>query len=256
MKNLPNIIHFVYPVTELTRPLSYLNYIAVRRALLIHRPDRVLFWTNLNKLTGHWGELIEPMVTLMPCEAISEYDGTPIRWPQYMSDVLRLQILQEYGGIYMDTDMLLQKPLYEWMGDKMVMSWEPSEPLGVSVCNALIISPADNNFIFMWLELMGHALKSDIWAEAGVNLPAELWKTVQGHHLAKHVEIVDPYFFCPLDLKQNWLFTPELKAEAKYKTKDSLAIHAFETFWRIQVSEVTPEWCSRNDCLFTDLASL
>jgi Glycosyltransferase sugar-binding region containing DXD motif len=252
MNNPPNVVHFVYPVTDLTRPLSFLNYIAVRRALTIHRPDRIYFWTNIDELEGQWGDLITPMIELRKCDLVTEYDGTPIKWPQYMSDVMRLQILYEHGGIYMDTDMLLVKPLYEWMGSKLIMSWEPSEPLGQSACNALIISPPKNPFLNLWLEYLPEALKSETWAEGGVNLPASLWKS---HRFTarEFTEIIDPYFFCPLDLKANWLFDPALKAEAKYKTKESLAIHAFETFWRVQVSDVTPEWCKSNDCLFSDL---
>ena len=207
----------------------------------------------MDELTGQWGGAIAPMVQLKKIALPEEYEGTPIVWPQYMSDVLRLQILQEHGGIYMDTDMLLLKPLYEWMGSKLVMSWEPSEPLGVSACNALIISPPDNPFIDIWLHQLPAALKSDTWAEGGVNLPANIWKN---HPVVapENAAIIDPYFFCPLDLKANWMFDPALKAEAKYKTKDSLAIHVFETFWRVQISQVTPEWCEQNDCLFSELS--
>lgn len=252
MLEIPNIIHFIYPVTELTRPLSYLNYQAVKRASEIHKPKEIWFWTNLDELSGEWGEAIAPHVTLKKCELPTEYDGVPIVWPQYMADVMRLEILNEYGGIYMDTDMLLLKPLYEWMGSKLVMSWEPSEPLGKSACNALIISPPENPFIDIWLYQLPMALKSDVWAEGGVNLPAEIWKK-HPNTSRRNAEIIDPYFFCPFDLQDNWLFDPDLKAEAKYKTKDSLAIHAFETFWRVQVSEITPEWCDTVDCLFSDI---
>ena len=254
MPNVPNIIHFIYPHTELTRPLSFVNYIAVKRAKEIHSPDKTLFWTNLDKLDGEWGQLIEPMVTLMPYEPVKKYKGTEIVWPQYMSDLARLQILRDHGGIYMDTDMILLKPLYEWMGSKLVMSWEPSEPLGQSACNALIISPPDNEFLDLWLDHLPEAMKSGIWANGGVNLPATLWRfspTIR----RKYAEIIDPYFFCPLDLKANWMFDPELKAEAKYKTKDSLAIHIFETYWRDVIKNVTPDWCKQNDCLFSELVS-
>ena len=137
---MDNKIHFIYPVTELTRPLSYINYQAVKRAYEIHNPDIIYFWTNLPELTCEWGKKILPMVELMECELPTEYDGVEIVYPQYISDIMRLEILDEYGGIYMDTDMLLKKPLYEWMGEKLVMSWEPSDPYGQSICNALIIS--------------------------------------------------------------------------------------------------------------------
>lgn len=252
MSEIPNIIHFIYPHTELTRPLSMVNFIAVKRAYYIHKPDAIWFWTNLDSLECEWGQAIADLVTLKKCEIPTEFGGTEIKWPQYMSDVLRLQILQEHGGIYMDTDMLLLKPLYEWMGSKLVMSWEPSEPLGVSACNALIISPPDNPFIDLWLYHIPKAMQSDVWANGGVNLPAKIAKSY-GFTMQKFTEIIDPYFFCPLDLKANWMFDPELKAEAKYRTKDSLAIHVFETYWRDIIKDVTPDWCKDNDCLFSEL---
>lgn len=251
MTHAPNIIHFIYPC-ENTRPLSFLNYMAVKSAYDNHDPDKILFWIDGMPLPSPWWFKIQDLVEVREYTPIKQYGGSDIVWPQYASDVFRLQLLRDYGGIYMDTDMIVMMPLYEFMKDKLVMSWEPTEPVGTSACNALIIAPPNNPFIDMWLHYLPEALKSSTWAEGGVNLPAKIYKT---HPTVskENTEIFDAQYFCPLDLKENWLFStdPKIIREAEDRTRFSYAIHGFETYWRDIVKDITPEWCEKNDSLFS-----
>lgn len=256
-QTIPNIVHFIYPCWPNTRPLSYLNYMAVKMAKEVQKPDKIIFWIDGDPKPSPWWDAIQPLVDIHFTQFSSSFGGTHIEWPQYASDVFRLQVLRDQGGIYMDTDMLLLLPLHEFMdntqfeNDSLVMSWEPSEPLGISACNALIISPPNNPFINTWLELMPQALKSPTWAKGGVNLPAEIWANSQ--YSTGKAEIIDPVYFCPLDLSKNWLFStnPEVICEAEDITRFSYAIHGFETYWRDIVKDITPEWCRQNDSLFS-----
>ena len=250
MTIVPNVVHFIYPCWELTRPLSFLNYMAVKMVHDVQKPDEIKFWIDGEPKPSQWWDAIQPLVTVEHVSFDHSFGGTEIIWPQYVSDVYRLQILKKHGGIYMDTDMLLLLPLHEWMNKKLVMAWEPSGD--VSICNALIISPPDNPFIDLWLERLPQALKSNVWANGGVNLPAEITKS-HGFTTREFSEIIHSQFFCPLDLFRNWLFStdPQIIKEAEDRTRFSYSIHGFETYWREIVKDITPQWCKDNDSLFS-----
>ena len=240
---IPNIVHFIYPVTERTRPFSYLNLQAIRRAAHIQRPDRILFWTNTDDLTAidYWSEfasLVEPVLISFPKND----------WPQYQSDWARLQILNDMGGIYMDTDMLLLEPFRMLDTQKLVIAWETAEE--VSVSNAMMAAPPGNAFVAKWLEMLPKALQNPTWAYGGVVLPALLAKEPE---FKDHVHLLGHKFCCPLDLIANWMFDPTLKKEAMERVQGATAIHAFETYWRDFVRYVTPEWTKSHDCLFSEL---
>lgn len=239
---IPNIIHFIYPVNGRTRPFSFLNVQAVKRAAIFHEPDRIMFWTNAKPADiQHWAE-IEPLVDLVP----TSFPDT--EWPQYQSDWTRLQILHDQGGIYMDTDVLTLHPLPIIPTRRLTISWE--SPDRQSLSNALMISPPGNPFVKRWLDLIPEAVKNPLWAYGGVVLPAMLAKDAD---MADHIRILGNNLCCPLDLSQPWLFDPKLKDQAAAKCRNAYAIHAFETFFRDTIRHITPEWAKQTPCLFSDL---
>jgi hypothetical protein len=240
---VPNVVHFIYPVWERTRPLSYLNYMAVKMAEEVQEPDEIKFWINKEPEPSEWWDKIKELVTIYHTPMDGKHLGVNIEWPQLQSDLTRLEILNNEGGIYLDTDMLLLHPLSLYMDDDFSMCLEPSDGPPVSACNALMIAKPDAQFTKLWLEEMPAALAHPVWAYGGVKVPFELSQAYP--HL---VSMYPSWHFCPLDLKQNWLFStdPEIFHEANKRSQCSAAVHGFETFWRDIVKDITPQWCKDN----------
>jgi hypothetical protein len=161
---------------------------------------------------------------------------------------MRLQILLEHGGIYMDTDIISLKPFTAIDENVLTISWEDKSM--ESICNAFMISPPSNLFIKSWLDKMPEAVTNPTWAYGGVVLPKEL---ALNPDLENKRSILDHKLACPLDLQANWMFDPKLKDAAKEKIADAYNIHIFETFWRDIIKDITPEWIEKNDCLFSEL---
>jgi Glycosyltransferase sugar-binding region containing DXD motif len=247
---VPNVIHFIYPVWHNTRPLSYLNYMAVKRASVIQKPDKIKFWINKDPEPSLMWDMIKPLVEVNYIPMDGFYNGTKILWPQLQSDVTRLEILYKEGGIYMDTDMLMLRPLEDQLFSNFHMCLEPSKGEPTSACNALMISEPEASFVDIWLSHMEEALKSDTWAYGGVVKPLELAKVAPDL-----VTMGSNWLYCPLDLSKNWLFSTDkaIIDEAKWQIQFSFAVHAFETYWRDVVKDITPDWCKQNDSLFSRL---
>ena len=249
------MIHFIYPATERTRPWSLVNPAAVMLARKYHPNDKIIIWTNadparhydLLSTAGDAGAIVQS--TALP----TRIEGVPIEHPQYVADVMRLQILIEHGGVYMDTDILLRQPLDAHIGfvgssHLALMSWET--PAKTSVCNALMISPPGNAFMAEWLRRIPQALQSPTWAQGGVVLPAQI--AADPNLRLSHL-MLDHTFACPLDLSRPWLFDPALRGEAESLSATSHAVHVFETYWRDTVKHIDADWIERTPCLFSDI---
>ena len=224
-----------------------MNYMAVKIASDVQRPDAIKFWIDREPVENEWWFRIKELVQICRIDMPGEFGGTKITHPQYQSDVTRLQILYREGGIYLDTDMFLLHPLEFWvrnMQSSLVLSKEPG---GTSLCNALMIAPAGSEFVKVWLDEMPKALKSDIWANGGVNLPYRLASLNDDW-----VSVLDSDYFCPLDLSRTWLFDTDavVIGAGEKLVENSFSVHAYETYWRDYVGHVTPEWIEKNDCLF------
>jgi len=242
----PNTIHYVYPAWPNTRPLSYVNYICVKSAIENHHPDKVKFWIDGDPVDNEWWRKIQDMVTVERRPMNGSYRGIGIEWPQHQSDVTRLEILKEEGGIYLDTDVLVL-PSFEIIldeeSDDFVIGTEPGDK---SLCNAVMMSPKKHPFIEEWLDVMPAALASNVWAKGGVVSPFEIAESY-----TTNLVIMEADNFCPFDLHYPYAFEPRLTRAAEALTVDSSAIHLFETYWRDTIKNITPEWVEKNDCYFS-----
>ena len=103
---IPNIIHFVYGLKEQTEEFEFYKYVAIKSAHDVNKPEAIYFWYYYEPHGKYW-DLIKDVVTLHKLSEIPQkiYDNQLCHYA-HQSDVLRLQILQIYGGIYMDIDTI------------------------------------------------------------------------------------------------------------------------------------------------------
>jgi hypothetical protein len=249
---IPDTIHFIYPVTPSTRPWSLVNHAALLLARKYQPKSQIIVWAN-EETPALRESASQSRAEVVHIDLPTEIGGVQIQYPQYISDVLRLQILYAQGGIYMDTDILLRMDVDDLRSiaqqhNRLVLSYE--NEARTSICNALMVSPPKNAFIGAWLEAIPEALKSPTWAQGGVVLPVELNKRPE---LADSKVILNYKLACPLDLSRPWLFDPNLKEEASRRAGNANAIHVFETYWRDIIKYVDEDWIKNTPCLFSDI---
>jgi hypothetical protein len=246
---VPNVIHFIWITGETSRPFSYFNYMAVKcakeqtgAAVVIHGnapPKNNKFWDMALKYA-----------TYMPTAVPSQIGDTEIKHVQYASDVIRLQLLYRWGGIYIDTDMLLTKPLTPLMDKPLTMAIESVDEDGLpkSVANGVILAAPRSEFLKLMLDATPIAMKSDVWANHAVTLPLELAREYPN---MVHLEPKNSFF--PFDLARNYPFE-EGKCDEYYPLmKDAYGLHIYETFWRDQLKHITENMLKSSSCLFNRL---
>ena len=112
------------------------------------------FW---NKLKTH------PRVTVEHIDVPTHFDGYELAHFQYKADVVRLEILYNRGGVYLDLDMLIVRNFDEVFrnGRDLYLSREGDGP---GLINAFIAAKPKNEFLKIWLDNFKTGLRMGVWA--------------------------------------------------------------------------------------------
>eukprot|EP00042_Codosiga_hollandica_P051693 m.639157 g.639157 ORF g.639157 m.639157 type:complete len:593 (-) comp58332_c0_seq12:3897-5675(-) len=113
---IPNVVHFVRSETNLNEGyFGWSEFTAIRAAHFHLAPDSIfLHIREGQEPSGLWFDAVQRFVTI---RTFSERDtprvlnGVAVSEPAHISDFRRLQLLDEEGGIYIDTDVWLLRPL-------------------------------------------------------------------------------------------------------------------------------------------------
>lgn len=239
---IPNVFHFCYGF--LPEPqFGFLEYLAIKSAYELNRPERIYFHYQ-HACTGPWWEKAAEMVTLNRVEPPQEIFGRKLRHFAHRSDVLRLQMLLEHGGIYMDIDTLCLRPFTPLLDHPCVMAWQSSRGL----CNAVILSEPNNKFLRAWLDAyrsFRSTGKDPFWDEHSVVLPGRL---ARQRSLRRHVTLLSHRaFFFPLSDEMERLF----ESNDPTGFEESYCVHYCESVTRTRwLSRITPENATQGDTNF------
>ncbi len=177
---IPKVVHFCFGLSSDPgdRRWSLLNHVCVMSALDRLRPERAVLWFEFEP-TGPWWRLTKPHLELARTKAPREVFGNPLLHYAHRADVLRLRLLLEHGGIYLDTDVFVHRPFDDLLGHETVLglqqeSWS-DRPSGL--CNAVILARSGARFLHRWIEgYRGFSSRGRdaTWDEHSVRLPLRL----------------------------------------------------------------------------------
>jgi hypothetical protein len=214
---IPNVLHFIFGLSENFggKPFSFSHYIAIRSAIIVNKPDDVIFHYEYEPSGEYW-DLIKGEITLRKIEAPSEIHGNKLSHVAHKADIIRLQALYEIGGIYLDIDTISIKPLDSFRKCSFAIGQELEQPVEYTLkekfkkmiwhstfrpfkvniaglCNAIMLAEPGAIFIEHWLESY-KTFRSNgndqYWGEHSVLLPYKLSKTYP-----ELLYIINPFAF-------------------------------------------------------------
>ncbi|KAJ5611276.1 hypothetical protein N7510_007995 [Penicillium lagena] len=147
---IPKVVHVIWLSPELT----FINYLTVKSALISIMPDNLFFhYTTLNE-TNQWFRKLYGNITLVRHDLAQEY-SRPIRenWNiAHVADALRLDIIQQFGGIYFDMDMIVLRSFDNLLqSDRdIVLGNEGGDRRGL--CNGVVIGRKNSSFLQRWID--------------------------------------------------------------------------------------------------------
>lgn len=237
MTRIPKILHYCFGMAPDFggKPWSLVHYVGVASAIKHIEPEAVYFYYEF-ELSGPWWDLTRKMVTPVKIEAPREIFGRPVRHPAHRADVVRLQKLNDYGGIYLDADVLVHRSFDDLLNNSVVLGREGFDDSDPKMANAVILAEPQAPFIQRWFgEYRSFRGDEGYWNEHSVLIPARL----AGEHPEEITVLAPTAFFWPLwsEAHVEWLFgsadpIPECGAYAN---------HLWESFaWRSYLADLTP----------------
>lgn len=180
---------------------------------------------------------------------------------QALSDIIRLSLLKNYGGVWADATMLCTKSLNDWVDEKikntgfwMYHGHGGDMPANIGPASWFIVSKKDNLIITKWKqkcdEYWGTHLKAHnyFWMDS---LFKALYET--DIHFKNAWDNV-PYVYCESLGSAHTLMnigmqndTPELKEKLKNDPPYALK---FNNSWNNMFSDVTTEKCQKSNGYF------
>ncbi|KAI0490278.1 hypothetical protein F4859DRAFT_2726 [Xylaria cf. heliscus] len=277
---IPNHVHFIFGLSNpYVEPrvgtFNFISYLAVRSAVVGMRAQNIsLHYTyladppapepNKNPFSNRWVDRLKDDITLVyhsPEEMAALKNQPGAHWQAaHISDILRLHLLREQGGIYLDIDVFGLRPFTDLLRSPrdIIMGHEGGNRAGL--CNAIMVARKNSTFIDRWLAEYNHVDLSHEWNFHSVILPKKLqlqnpddicalppstffWPTWTWHHVQWMHE--------PLTRQQARQWATEIDRNGGSLFSEQLGYHAWSQMsWDRYLSGLTPEIVRTRDTRF------
>lgn len=169
---VPNIAHYIWYNTD-PAPLQFHHMLSVLSVHKIMKPEKIYFHTNIEPTGPYWEQIKTlPRFIINYREPPVELFGDKIKPPMYYtshSNVDRTKILSEYGGVYLDFDTFVLRPLEDLRRYECTIGLE--QP--TKACGSIIICAPKALFLLMWLNSYIDDYREE-WAYNTGQVPANL----------------------------------------------------------------------------------
>lgn len=177
---IPRVLHFCHGLAPDLggMPWSLLNHVCVMSAIERIRPDKAFLYYEYEP-EGAWWQQTRPHLDLVRITAPREVFGNPLLHVAHRADVVRLQVLLEQGGIYLDCDVFVHRDFDDLLGHDVVMGQEGEGKSVDGLCNAVILARPGAAFLTRWYDAY-RSFRSrgqdEHWVEHSVRLPLRLMR--------------------------------------------------------------------------------
>lgn len=166
---IPNVIHYVWFGKW---KINRLHYISIRSAAVIQRPEKIVFHLDDAPPIGVYWERLKseiPCLEMINATKPEYIFGRKIRDIEHKSDVERMRILLEEGGIYADVNLLFVQPFDRLMDKSFVIGKEDDRTYG----NAILLSEPHAPFMELWHQTY-YTFDFGNWGEHSTEMPKRL----------------------------------------------------------------------------------
>ena len=223
---IPKIVHVTWFYPEKKCDFHFYDLICLLSVHKFIKPEKIYVWFTDKPCGKWWNEAKEkiPYIELRYMEAPTSIYGHEINVPEHKSDVARMSIIEKYGGIYMDLDIIVLKSWDPLLHYNFTLAAESTQNFG----NGAIISTPNNTFIKMWKEGY-HDFNDKAWAKHSLFLPFTL---ARNNPELVHVEWDS--ILRPTWKELNWLYT-------QGKLWDWSTSYAMHLYYRFHGMKHNPE---------------
>lgn len=171
---IPNIIHYVW-YTEGNKELQFHHLLSMLSVYKIQKPEKIYFHTNREPVGKYWSKAKNKIKTLVVNYRDPPYTlfGEKVKKPLYYtshSNIDRVKIVHEYGGIYLDFDTLILSPLEPLRNHSCVIGQEQED----KSCGCIFLCEKQATFLSLWLNSYLDDYRIEEWAYNSGKVPWNL----------------------------------------------------------------------------------
>lgn len=183
-QSFPSAVHFILPFRQ--PALTFIHYVSVLSAFWMIQPDRLILWYVRPPQGQHWERLkrnfstsgvLEERVVFIKRAAPVEVYSIFLSSVEHQSDVMRLDALLLFGGLYLDLDVIVVKSLRQIIENSRKKSFVIGREFQSGLCNGIMLSIPFGRFLALW-HLAYQTLDDSKWSGHSVKLPhvmAKAW---------------------------------------------------------------------------------
>ena len=219
----PNIVHFIW-YNEETIPIHFHHLLAMMSAHQVLKPEVILFHTDRVPSGEYWEEAKNiPSLKVNYRNPPTTLFGEPVKKPKFYtshSNVDRVKILQEYGGIYLDLDVFVIKGFDEL---RRKYNCIIGQELETKACGSVIGCSKDSLFLTLWLNSYLDDYRMDEWAYNTGKVPYNLARRYPHLVYMEPTKINQPNF---KDIAQIW------SANHTFDWRNNYSVHILYRIWK------------------------
>ncbi|KAK9811390.1 hypothetical protein WJX72_003096 [[Myrmecia] bisecta] len=171
-QKIPKIIHFIFGLKDDFggKPFNFVHYTSVMSAHFRIQPE-AMYLHHIHEPAGEWWDRCKHLITLVKARKTERLYGHDLNNAAHQADVVRLEVLYRYGGIYMDIDTLVLQPVDALLHHDLVLGYEGDEYYGIG--NSVMLAAPGSKFIERWL-MSYAAFNGDEWATHSIEIPRRI----------------------------------------------------------------------------------
>mmetsp|Transcript_7607 Transcript_7607/g.12119 ORF Transcript_7607/g.12119 Transcript_7607/m.12119 type:complete len:358 (-) Transcript_7607:242-1315(-) len=170
---VPSIVHFVW-ITVPSRPFQLADFLAVKAARVNIRPRCIcIHVVNGTEPGGEWWNRARLYAEVLSARDPVDIFGKPVNVPAHKSDIIRMEVLMKYGGIYLDTDVIALRSFEPLMDHSFLVARGTMQKGDIGT--AVILARRNSSFIHRWYTEYKNFDDSD-WGHHALKVPYRLMK--------------------------------------------------------------------------------
>lgn len=219
---IPKIIHLIY-----LKGIEFMNFhYKCIKSMLEHMPDyKIIIYNDVEPTNNKYWDDIKKYISIETITPPDNFDDYPLKYIQYKADVIRLEKLYKYGGVYLDLDMLIVKNFDNILNTGKDFYISEENEKGGGLINAFLACKPENEFIKKWLDSFKVGLRMDNWAYH-IRDSNKLLLEKNKHYFVKYnIEILESKHFFPF----KWSEKHKFENINEHLNDEIYGIHLYET---------------------------
>ncbi|CAG2177578.1 unnamed protein product [Oppiella nova] len=165
---VPNVVHYVVLDNVY---MDFIHFVSIKSVLRHQKPQKIIIHCNCHHMKGkYWSQLMSGsdghLIHVRHIQKPVTIFGKKLSSVYHMADIVRIQVMITFGGIFIDNDVYVVKSLDPFLRFEFTIGWPPNESIG----NQVLIGHKNARFLKLWYESY-HKYRPTRWYYNAGQLP-------------------------------------------------------------------------------------